>query len=715
MDLRARVMIFSSNTKSFSSQHSCSQSLNTTQNRVQLQLSLTLADDLHDLLLLNGEPLAVDEVARKLLAVSQPPPGLSRQVVQALVHDDGRFCWAGDRAVSLQDWLDEDPDLADVSFVVLDLETTGARPGKDKITEIGAVRLEGLAEVRTFQSLVNPLRRIPPRIVELTGITQNMVARAPCLEDVVPPLLDFMTGAILVGHNVSFDLSFLDYELARIQGKKPGREAIDTLRLSRRLAPGLPNHRLGTVAEALGSPETPDHRALADAKATAHVFSTLVGRLQEKQVTTLHQLRTYLDPAHRRDLDKLALTKDIPQVPGNYMFLDSDREVLYVGRAERLRSRVRSYFLTGASNSRRVRRTLGSLRSIEWTECGSLLEAIVREQELIRTHRPPANVHGRRPERYQYLRAADTNAGLRLYATDRYNPRELSIGRPADAPSPLAIGPFRGRKRIKSALDLLRRCYPIRRCTEKNARQECLYGQTRSCLQPCTKDPDTVDRHDRMVQALLRWLTGGNEREGEEEGRGEDRDLPEDPIARAENLMRRLSREQRYEEAEEVRQAGVDLREIRRSYACLKEALDLNFVAFWPNAANCDPSIRMDVVWRGELMDSVTLSPATLTLEINRVFQLISPSGEDRKGDSSNDDENYDSDNLHLSAVPQEKLDEVLAVRRWFLDNSQVQTVSPQNRPEEPIHRAQNRLEHWKQDTTATAYMLMGGARRRQT
>src|SRR5660397_223890 len=169
---------------------------------------------------------------------------------------------------------------------------------------------------------------------------------------------------------------------------------------------------------------------------------------------------------------------------------------------------------------------------------------------------------------------------LRLYATDRYNPRELSIGRPADAPSPLAIGPFRGRKRIKSALDLLRRCYPIRRCTEKNARQESLYGQTRSCLQPCTKDPDTVDRHDRMVQALLRWLTGGNEREGEEEGRGEDRDLPEDPIARAENLMRRLSREQRYEEAEEVRQACVDLREIRRSYACLKEALDLNFVAF---------------------------------------------------------------------------------------------------------------------------------------
>src|SRR5680860_1311924 len=225
-----------------------------------------------------------------------------------------------------------------------------------------------------------------------------------------------------------------------------------------------------------------------------------------------------------------------------------------------------------------------------------------------------------------------------------------------------------------------------------------------------------TDRHaaayNRAQKTRIR-LTGGNERE--EEGRGEDRDLPEDPIARAENLMRRLSREQRYEEAEEVRQADVDLRKIRRSYACLKEALDLNFVAFWPNAANCDPSIRMDVVRRGELMDSVTLSPATLTLEINRVFQLISPSGEDRKGDSSNDDENYDSDNLHLSAVPQEKLDEVLAVRRWFLDNSQVQTVSPQNRPEEPIHRAQNRLEHWKQDTTATAYMLMGGARRRQT
>lgn len=687
------MIVFSSNPGSFSSFTSLSRSNHTTQNKVQLQLSLTLADDLHDLLLLKGEPVAVQEAAGQLLAVPEPPLELSREVMCTLVQDDGRFCWTEEGTISLQDGQEPDPDLTDVSFVIIDLETTGTRPGKDKITEVGAVRLRGLREEATFHSLINPFRRIPPRIVELTGITQTMVARAPRVEDVLPELLDFLQGAVLVGHNIAFDLGFLNHELTRLCGKRLGRGSIDTLPLSRRLTSGLPNHRLSTVAEALGAPETPAHRALADARATAYVLSTLAGRLQEKRITRLHQLRTFLDPTHRRDGDKLALTRDMPQKPGNYMFLDSDGEVLYVGRAEKLRNRVRSYFLNGTQNSRRVGKILRHLHSIDWAERSSPLEAVVKEQELIYAHRPSGNIYGRRPERYQFLRAAGNGGGLRLYATDRYRPESATPEDSTLSPQSLAMGPFRGRKRVKSALDLLHRCYPLRQCRPGKERSDCLYGQTRSCLQPCTGDPGTVEGHDRMVTALMHWLAGGDG-----DG-GEASILPEDPAERAEKLMGRLSGERRYEQAEEVKKGREDLLKIRRSHRCVREALALDFAAFWPQCDGGDPRVRMDLVRRGELLGTATLSPATVTLEVNRMFQHTFNSGAETDGGSN---ERYSP-----VAVPQEKLDTLLAVRRWRLDHPQVTTVSPPDEGSTSGSREEGTLRRWHKDVLRTAHTLL--------
>ncbi|OWY59152.1 endonuclease, partial [cyanobacterium TDX16] len=169
--------------------------------------------------------------------------------------------------------------LADVTFVVVDLETTGGDPNTCGITEVGAVKLQGGRCVGTFHTMVDPGRAIPPSITVLTGITQSMVLRAPRIEAVLPSLLEFLGGGVIVGHNVRFDVAFLDAALLRTDRPRLPNRRVDTVRLARRLlADEVRNHRLGTLAQALDLPHQPNHRALDDALATGDLLHVLVER-----------------------------------------------------------------------------------------------------------------------------------------------------------------------------------------------------------------------------------------------------------------------------------------------------------------------------------------------------------------------------------------------------------------------------------------------------
>ena len=140
--------------------------------------------------------------------------------------------------------------LHEATFCVLDLETTGGRRDSDMITEIGAVKYRGGEQLGVFQTLIDPGTAIPPEITVLTGITSVMVSRAPKIEQVLPTLLEFLGGAVIVGHNVGFDLAFLNSAL-----KRSGRNAwngakVDTLALARRLVRDeVPNHKLSTLSK----------------------------------------------------------------------------------------------------------------------------------------------------------------------------------------------------------------------------------------------------------------------------------------------------------------------------------------------------------------------------------------------------------------------------------------------------------------------------------
>jgi len=628
---------------------------------MQLQLSLAVADKLHEALLVQGEPIDALEAARALLASPTAPSGLCHEILGTLVAQDRRFCWATaapsaddrtTRRVSLTRWEAPDPDLADIAFVALDLETTGARPGTSKITEVGAVRIEGFREVARFSTLVNPMRPIPPMITQITGITAEMVADAPRIEEVVPGLLEFLEGAIIVAHNAPFDVGFLNYELKRLRGKLLGEGAIDTLPLARALAPGLPNYKLGTVAEALGAPVAACHRALADAQAAGHVFVTLAGRLQEKGITRLEEARSYVSPASRSAIEKLHLTRDIPRAPGIYRFVDKDARILYVGKADRLRERVRSYFVANAEHARKVRQAVRLVERIEWDETATPLEAVVREQQQILEYRPPCNVYGGRPENYVYLKAGGSGLGLRLYASSRApkwltdRPLEEQSAPPGRAP--FVLGPFRGRARLGTALDLLHRCYPVRRCPRRPDGRPCVRGHGGRCLAPCTGDPDVRARHDALVMEIIHWLMG------------EPRvDLP-DPLERADEVMRDLSRQRRFEEAQRLREACDQLMSVRRSYRSLAEACGLRFAALWPSESNgSGPSVRMNLVWDGRLWKPTTLEPESIEHEIDAALACACQPRSPLSGSGATP--------LPV-AVPQKELDSLLAVRRWFHD-----------------------------------------------
>jgi len=189
--------------------------------------------------------------------------------------------------------------LADLDFAVVDLETTGWSPEVAAITEIGAVRVRAGVRRGEFASLVNPGTPVPPSIEELTGITDWLVAAAPGLAAILPGLLRFADGCVLVAHNAPFDVSFLAAACADCGLTWPGFTVLDTVLMARQVMEPdeVPDCKLGTLARFFGARTAPTHRALADARATADVLGSLIERLARRGVRTLGQLNAMLAKA----------------------------------------------------------------------------------------------------------------------------------------------------------------------------------------------------------------------------------------------------------------------------------------------------------------------------------------------------------------------------------------------------------------------------------
>lgn len=186
--------------------------------------------------------------------------------------------------------------LLDLDYAVVDVETTGWSPDEAGITEIGVVRTRSGRILGEFASLVNPGAPVPPGIAELTGITDQMLAPAPTVAAVLPALLSFARGCVLIAHNAPFDLGFLTAACEACGLAWPGFTVLDTATLARALLgrEEVPDRKLGTLAAFFRVQTVPCHRALADARATAAVLRPLLIRLAGQGIGTLDQLEPWL-------------------------------------------------------------------------------------------------------------------------------------------------------------------------------------------------------------------------------------------------------------------------------------------------------------------------------------------------------------------------------------------------------------------------------------
>lgn len=335
---------------------------------------------------------------------------------------------------------DLEPLLSDVTFVVVDLETTGTRPGDSEITEIGAVRVRG-GEVRAEMSTFVAINGVLPRhISTLTGIAPADLVGAPSLGEVMATFLEFSRGAVLVAHNARFDLGFLRAAAEATGQTWPDPPSLCTLALARRvLHPGeTRGHRLGVLAAHLGATVEPNHRALQDARATVDVLHALISRVGDCGVATLSELRAYDGRLSSEVRRRATLTDPLPQGPGVYVFRDQAGGALYVGSSLSVRRRARSYY-SGGDTRGRMRTMVGLATAVDSVACAHLLEAWTVEEQLIDSLQPPFNTRSRRPRRGWWL-SPPTGRG-----------RKPKVLRTPEQDH--AIGPFRRAEDARAAWD----------------------------------------------------------------------------------------------------------------------------------------------------------------------------------------------------------------------------------------------------------------------
>ena len=367
-----------------------------------MQLAFDAADRLVELVQARRGAVTCAEAARVLFALERAPEALARSLVGDVVEGDARLAWLGER-VGLAGEPSAGTPIEQAELVVFDLETTGLSAARNRICEIGAVRVRKLAVADTFETLVDPGTALPRPIAALTGISTRELRGAPRPELAIRRFLAFAGDAALAAHNARFDLSFLEREVERLTGRRVAAPVVDTVWLARRLlARRSERFSLAQLAHFFGTSTRPCHRALPDALATAEILVALLGLAQERGAETLADVVELAAPRARRLHSKRSLVAGAPGSPGVYLFRDRNDTVLYVGKARDLRARLRSN-LAGTRQRPAVEAALGALERVEWRTLGSELEAALEELRLLRELRPPANARSARPDRYVYL------------------------------------------------------------------------------------------------------------------------------------------------------------------------------------------------------------------------------------------------------------------------------------------------------------------------
>jgi DNA polymerase-3 subunit epsilon len=395
--------------------------------------------------------------------------------------------------------------MIDQPLAIVDVETTGATPSHDRITEIGIIRVENGRVLDEWSTLVNPETRIPPAIQTLTGITNAMVAKAPTFRVLAGEMLARLEGRLFVAHNARFDYGFIKNEFRRIDVDFRSK-LLCTVRLSRKLYPDYFHHNLDAIIERHSLDCSARHRALGDARILWQFLERVNTDNDPQDFAEAVQLQTRR-PNLPAGLDAAALD-EIPDAPGVYLFYGNNNLPLYVGKSVNLRSRVLSHFCSDHRSGQDMKISRQVTR-VDYVETAGPLGALLKESQLIKQLMP---IYNRRLRSQSDLRSfrviADPKSAciVSLVSGQDIDPRRLND----------LYGLFKSKR---NATEILRglaaeNLLCLKRLGLEKSQGPCFAYQLKRCKGACV-GAETALAHDlRLYKALLplkikSWLFRG--------------------------------------------------------------------------------------------------------------------------------------------------------------------------------------------------------------
>jgi DNA polymerase-3 subunit epsilon len=379
-------------------------------------------------------------------------------------------------------------DLLQAPLAIVDLETTGTRPAADRVTEIGVLEVERFEVVSQWSTLVNPGVPVPSEIQALTGITHEMLARAPRFQDLAEELHERLAGRVFVAHNARFDYGFLRREFDRA-GIRFHARAVCSVRLSRRLYPRERGHDLDSVIARHGIDCPARHRAMGDAEALWQ-FLRIAAEEHGEDVLSVAARQVAKAPALPPQLDP-AVIDAIPEAAGVYLFYGESGPPLYVGKSRSMRSRVLQHFYSAAA-------WLQGVRRIDWQRSVGELGALLTEARLVKQLAPLHNRQLRRTEKI----CGFVFDGKRL---------RLAHAEEIDADTlPFVYGVFRTRRAALQALRALADDHGLCLQTlgfDSKRKGACFRHQIGRCAGACAMRETIHSHHGRLAAALATLST----------------------------------------------------------------------------------------------------------------------------------------------------------------------------------------------------------------
>lgn len=380
------------------------------------------------------------------------------------------------------------------NYVLLDLETTGATPLRDRIIEIALIKFKDGKEIARWQSLINPEITIPNFIQSFTGITNEMVYKAPIFEKVADELLDYLEGTVMYAHNVRFDYGFLKAEFKRIDIILK-QSVLCTVKLSRKLYPKYKSHGLSAIIERHNLICLERHRAMGDVEAMANFIDFATKDLGINTIEkVVNELSKKMSLPSAIDTD---LVDNIPDTPGVYLFYGENRLPLYIGKSINLRTRVMSHFSSDHASIKEMRISQ-EIRHIEWIDTAGELGALLLESRLVKERQPVYNRQLRREKElcsWLLSQSKQMMPLLTLVREDQITPKNMAY----------LFGTFRSKKQAVDVIRTIAReqnlCLKI--LGLESGEGACFGFQVKHCKGVCIGKEDLVLHYIKVQQALI--------------------------------------------------------------------------------------------------------------------------------------------------------------------------------------------------------------------